>query len=55
MSAVGFTENEDFEEGEIEPSKEENEIRQAPLALPDGYEWYTMDLSNPNEVRAGVA
>lgn len=46
-----MTDNEDFEEGEIEPSKEDGEIRKAPIGLPDGYEWYTMDLADPVEVR----
>ncbi|MBW0470867.1 hypothetical protein O181_010582 [Austropuccinia psidii MF-1] len=35
-----------FEEGEIEPSRPEDEIRKTPLTLPDGYEWCTLDLSN---------
>ncbi|KAA1106386.1 glycylpeptide N-tetradecanoyltransferase [Puccinia graminis f. sp. tritici] len=40
-----------FEEGEIEPSKSEEEIRKSPLALPDGYEWCTLDLGDESQLR----
>lgn len=45
-----LTEDTSFEEGEIEPSKPGEEIRQTPLTLPDGYEWCSMDLSDETQV-----
>ncbi|KAG0144600.1 hypothetical protein CROQUDRAFT_47084 [Cronartium quercuum f. sp. fusiforme G11] len=40
-----------FEEGEIEPNKPGEEIRQTPLTLPDGYEWCSLDLSDETQAR----
>lgn len=40
-----------FEEGEIEPSKSEDEIRKSPLPLPEGYEWSTLDLGDTAQLR----
>lgn len=43
--------NTSFEEGEIEPNKPGDEIRQTPLTLPDGYEWCSLDLSDEIQLR----
>lgn len=32
---------------EIEPPKEESEIRQEPYSLPEGFQWDTLTLSDP--------
>ncbi|KNC85039.1 glycylpeptide N-tetradecanoyltransferase 1 [Sphaeroforma arctica JP610] len=40
------------ETGPIEPNKEDGEIRQEPLNLPDGYEWYATDIDQPEELDA---
>ncbi|KNZ53268.1 glycylpeptide N-tetradecanoyltransferase, partial [Puccinia sorghi] len=46
-----FPEDSNFEEGEIEPSKSEEQIRKNPLTLPDGYEWCTLDLGDETQLR----
>ncbi|KAH9824261.1 Myristoyl-CoA:protein N-myristoyltransferase, N-terminal domain-containing protein [Melampsora americana] len=43
--------NTSFEEGEIEPNKPGDEIRQTPLTLPDGYEWCSLDLGDEIQLR----
>ncbi|KAI8453063.1 Myristoyl-CoA:protein N-myristoyltransferase, N-terminal domain-containing protein [Phakopsora pachyrhizi] len=43
--------DENFEEGVIEPDKAQSEIRQSPLTLPDGYEWCTLDLADSVQLK----
>ncbi|QRV86720.1 glycylpeptide N-tetradecanoyltransferase [Ceratobasidium sp. AG-Ba] len=39
------------EDGPIEPSKPREEIRQDPYPLPSGYEWATVDITDPNQLK----
>ncbi|KAH8917460.1 N-myristoyl transferase [Atractiella rhizophila] len=38
-------------EGPIEPNKQPHEIRQEPIPLPGGYEWCTMDINDPAQLK----
>lgn len=41
---------EDIEEGPIDDPKTVDEVRKEPLALPNGYEWHTIDINNASDV-----
>lgn len=39
------------EDGHIEPPKTHDEIRQEPYSLPKEFEWSTIDIDDPRQVR----
>ncbi|GJJ12605.1 hypothetical protein Clacol_006848 [Clathrus columnatus] len=40
-----------IDDGYIEPSKPRGEVRQEPYPLPKEFEWYTVNLDDPNELK----
>ncbi|KAG6832334.1 hypothetical protein H0H87_001975 [Tephrocybe sp. NHM501043] len=48
-SAIG--EGPPIEDGYIEPSKPREEVRQEPYPLPKDFEWSTLDLNDPKEIK----
>jgi Myristoyl-CoA:protein N-myristoyltransferase, N-terminal domain len=40
-----------LDDGYIEPSKPRGEVRQDPYPLPKDFQWCTVDLNNPNQLK----
>jgi len=51
MAFVHLGEAPPQEDGPIEPSKPPDQIKQEPDALPKDFEWTTVDLRDPSQVK----